>query len=511
MENRQIRLSVSLCALFSFVTCYARAAHELQATEKVYQQALRSTAWVQVYENNQLRRMGTGILVDRFRKLVITNQHVVDKHESVEVVFPLYQGGAVLTEKKNYIRYDRPIHGWVIATDSKRDLAVIELEIVPHAATEMRLAADSLCPGERVLLIGNPGSREVLWAYCLGTVHLVSSRKLQDQRSWRFLNAVLVEIRTRTSILPGYSGGPAVNDRGELAGIATMSNPAADWAWCVDISEVRDVVRLVRDYPKAARRLLNPRLPADFQDREAYVRKHGPADHAIMGYSETLLRKPRDASAHLHRGAAFARRGEWRQAVADFSAALELDPNNALVLYNRALAYSQMSSYDSALADFGQTMRFDPKNALVHFDRGLLYSQEGEHRLAAADFKQALLLESHDNGTKSANLDYAKLLLRDPSHATAYHSLAWVWATSPDASVRDGQKALEYANKACELSGWKNANFLGTLAAGYAECGNFKEAVRWQNKALDLSQGEDTAKLRSRVELYRAGRPYRDG
>jgi tetratricopeptide (TPR) repeat protein len=134
--------------------------------------------------------------------------------------------------------------------------------------------------------------------------------------------------------------------------------------------------------------------------------------------------------------------------------------------------------------------------------------------LAIVDFKQTLLLESQNSvrhhDLRAANVDYAKLLLPDPSHAPAYNTLAWVWATSPDASQRDGRKAVEYANKACELSGWKNAGYLSTLAAAYAEAGNFKEAIRWQNKALDLSRGEDAAKLRPRVELYQAGKPYRD-
>src|SRR6266849_7232857 len=150
-----------LAALWAIVSCAAaggRAAGGSGNGEEIYQQTLRSTAWVKVYQDNKLRKMGTGFLVDRVRKLVVTNQHVVDNNESVEVVFPLYQGGVAVTDKKNYVRYDRPIRGWVLAMDPKRDLAVIELEVVPHAATAMRLASDSVCPGENIHLIGNPGT-----------------------------------------------------------------------------------------------------------------------------------------------------------------------------------------------------------------------------------------------------------------------------------------------------------------------------------------------------------------
>jgi tetratricopeptide (TPR) repeat protein len=508
--------------ILSLAALSGQAAEKRWSGEEIYQQALRSTAWVRVYQENKLAKMGTGFLVDRYRKLLVTNQHVVDNREFVEVVFPIYQGGAVVADKKNYIRYDRPIRGWVLATDPQRDLAVIELEIVPHAATAMKLAVDSLCPGECVHLVGNPGTSELLWAYNTGKVHLVSSRKLQDGRNGRVLNALLVEIRTRTSIIPGYSGGPVVNDRGELAGVATMSNPAADWAWCVDITEVRDVVRLVSEYPKAARRLLNPHAPADYQDREAYNRMHAPADHAIADYSEVLRREATNAHAWLYRGAAFARRGEWDKAIADFTAALHLEPENALAYYNRALAYSQKGSIDPALADFKETLRLEPNNVLAHFDRGLLYSRTGAHNLAVADFSQAFQLESDPaifqehgpaRGAKevgaSASVDYAKLLLPDPSQATAYNSLAWVWATSPEAGRRDGKKAVAYATKACELAGWKTASFLSTLAAAYAECGQFKEAVACQNRAWDATAPDEKERLRERLRLYQAGKPFR--
>lgn len=500
------------------------AAHGQGTSEAIYQQALRSTAWVQVYQDKKLRKMGTGFLVDRFRKLVVTNQHVVDNHDAVDVVFPLYQGGAVVADKKDYIRFDRPIRGWVVAMDPKRDLAVIELDVVPHAATAMKLAGDSLCPGEPIHLIGNPGRSELLWVYNAGTVHQVSSRKLEDRRSGRVLDAVLLEIRTRASVIPGYSGGPAVNDRGELAGVATMSNPAADWAWCVDIAEVRDVLRIVRDYPKAARRLLNPRSSADVQDREAYERMHGPADHAVADYGEVLRRDPTNAKAFLHRGAAFARRSDWDRAVADFTEAVRLDPKEALGYYNRALAYSQQGLSDQALADFRETLRLDPKNVLAYFDRGMLYSRGGAHGSAVADFDQALRLEhlgasvndghgpdsNHNAAEESSRADYAQLLLPEPAHAAAYNSLAWVWATHPDASRRNGKRAVEYAAKACELLGWKNAGFLSTLAAAHAESGNFTEAIRWQNKALDLGGADDRDRFRSQLESYVAGKPLRD-
>lgn len=88
--------------------------------------------------------------------------------------------------------------------------------------------------------------------------------------------------------------------------------------------------------------------------------------------------------------------------------------------------------------------------------------------------------------------------------------------------MRDSKKALEYAQKACELTSYKYANDLESLAAAYAELGNFEKAVKWQKKALELAPAyskksvepdyskESLEKARLRLKLFQAGKPYRN-
>jgi hypothetical protein len=91
-----------------------------------------------------------------------------------------------------------------------------------------------------------------------------------------------------------------------------------------------------------------------------------------------------------------------------------------------------------------------------------------------------------------------------------YNNRAWIWATCPDGKVRDGRAAVESARRACELSDWKEANPIGTLAAAYAEAGDFDKAVEFQEKANGLSTVEDDRqKGRERLKLYRDRTPYR--
>src|SRR5262249_45347870 len=87
---------------------------------------------------------------------------------------------------------------------------------------------------------------------------------------------------------------------------------------------------------------------------------------------------------------------------------------------------------------------------------------------------------------------------------------AMILAACPEARLRDGRKAVEAATRACELTGWDQPMYLDTLAAAYAEAGDFAAAVAWQEKAIERLEDEPQKDdVRSRRSLYPAGKPYR--
>jgi tetratricopeptide (TPR) repeat protein len=164
-------------------------------------------------------------------------------------------------------------------------------------------------------------------------------------------------------------------------------------------------------------------------------------------------------------------------------------PNDAADFNDRAMMRHDQGEYEKAILDYNEAIRRAPTDSVLYFNRGMTREATGVFDKAIEDYTRAIELEPED-------LDY-------------YSSLAWVLATSPNAKDRDGDRAVESARKACEGTRWGDWNTLDTLAAAYAEIGNFPEAVTWQKKAIELAPGAAKTVLDARQKLYEAERPYR--
>jgi tetratricopeptide (TPR) repeat protein len=187
--------------------------------------------------------------------------------------------------------------------------------------------------------------------------------------------------------------------------------------------------------------------------------------------------------------------GRYDVAIRYLTAALEGGAINEAAAYLHELrgdAYLGKGDSAKAAADYRRAVAFVPKNTAEYLMRGKTYEKMGNYKAAASDF--------------------AKGLAHSPDDRQASNSLAWLLATCPDGSVRDGRAAIRIGTKACELSGWKDSELIDTLAAAYAETGSFDRAVKLEQQALLLrSISPDTLQgMQERLVSYQKRKPYRE-
>jgi tetratricopeptide (TPR) repeat protein len=108
--------------------------------------------------------------------------------------------------------------------------------------------------------------------------------------------------------------------------------------------------------------------------------------------------------------------------------------------------------------------------------------------------------------------DYEETLKLEPDDTHVLNNYAWVLATSPDDGVRNADRSIELGRKACELTKYEKAHILSTLAAGYAEKGDWENAVKWSSKAVELggAEAEVSDQLRKELESYKEKKPWRE-
>lgn len=252
--------------------------------------------------------------------------------------------------------------------------------------------------------------------------------------------------------------------------------------------------------------------------------RQGQLEAAIADFTEALRYDPQLAVAYNNRGIARDRSGDAKQAIADYGESIKLDPSYAAAFNNRGLARAKLGELKQAIADFDQAIRFDPKFAVALNNRGVAREQLGDLAGAEKDFTAAIALDPKlpdayaNRGNvlrgrgkyEQAIADFEKAVRLDPRNAAAHNNLAWLRATCADEKYRDGKAAVEAAKKACELAGWKNPDWLDSLAAAYAEAGEFDEAVKTQTLAIDQAPEAQKADMQARLELYREKKPFRE-
>ena len=254
----------------------------------------------------------------------------------------------------------------------------------------------------------------------------------------------------------------------------------------------------------------------------------GRTDEAINQFKKALEMEPYSLNAHYNLGNALLEAGRIDEAVIQFRKALEIAPDDADTYYNLGVALVRMGRPDEARGCFQKVIEFKPDSVGAYNNLGLVLFTQGKFAEAIKAYRRTLELKPNyadahfmlgcalrsQREFEAAKEQFQEVLKMEPGHEMAQNGLAWLLATCPEASLRDGARAVELAREAEQLSGGKQAEVLDTLAAAYAEAGRYPEAVETARRALSLVATQNNQPLaeaiESRLKLYEANVPFHE-
>jgi tetratricopeptide (TPR) repeat protein len=254
--------------------------------------------------------------------------------------------------------------------------------------------------------------------------------------------------------------------------------------------------------------------------------KKGNVDEAIAHFQRALQIDPDSVEAHNNLGNALLKEGNVDEAIVQYQKALQINPDYAKAHYNLGCALFQKGNVDEAIEHFQRALQINPDSMEAHYNLSCALLQKGNVDEAIVQYQKALQIEPDDEEShinlgnaliQKGNVDkaivhYQKALQIEPDNVEALNNLAWVLATCPQASLRNGNKAVALAQRANQLTGDGNPVVIGTLAAAYAEAGRFNDAMRSAQKAIELAraagQQDMVEQFNGELKLYEAGLPF---
>jgi len=231
--------------------------------------------------------------------------------------------------------------------------------------------------------------------------------------------------------------------------------------------------------------------------------ERGQLDDALSYFQRALA--VRSGSEHRHynlslalihdsTGNVLARKGRLDDAIVHFRQAIELRPDFPDAHYNLGTALLQKGDLDGAIAELRTTLSIHPYDAGAHTSLGNALVQQGSLREAVDHYEKALQAE--------------------PDSILPLNNLAWVMSTGPDDSLRNNEIAVQLATKANQLSKETNPVFIRTLAAAYAQAGQFEKAIETARRAMEQANAQGmrdlAVQIQEEADLYQRRTPLRD-
>jgi len=282
----------------------------------------------------------------------------------------------------------------------------------------------------------------------------------------------------------------------------------------------------IEHYQKALQ--LKPDYARAYSNWSIALVKLGRTQEAIERWQQALRLKPEDAASHNDLGNALTTVGKTEEAIAHYREALRLRPDIAEFHNSLAAALIVTGRIGEAVESCQCAVRLKPGYAEAHYNLGTSLSRAGRTGEAIEHFQEAVRLKPNFSLARSSLArvlahvgrigdsieQYRQLLQQTPNSVDALCELAWLLATHEPVQGGDPVQAIRLAERARELADQENPRCLDTLAVAYAGNGQFSDAVAAAQRAGQLAESAGlaalAAQIQARLELYRAGRPYRE-
>ncbi len=255
--------------------------------------------------------------------------------------------------------------------------------------------------------------------------------------------------------------------------------------------------------------------------------QQGRIDDAISHYRSALKMQPDWWDAEYNLGTALLAKGQVDEAISHCEKAVAIRPTDPDAQVSLGNALFQKRRIDDAIDHYQKAGTLRPDDFLARYGLGNALLEKGQIEAAIQVCRTALLIRPSDsnchttlaialeeNGEAAEAIQhYQKALQFSPRSIPALNNLAWLLATSHDASLRNGRKAIELAEEAAQLVGGTNPIVLRTLAAAYAENSEFAKAIQTAQSAVQLARTQRqealTTDLDQQIALYQLEIPYR--
>ncbi len=346
------------------------------------------------YPTVQIGKAGTAILVTQVdngtigsssgffvrQDLIVTNIHVVAG---------IYGKSFSCSAKSIDLLTQYTIKG-VVASDPEHDLVILKVEGASDSVLQLG-DSDAVALGENVIAIGT--HEEALGEIVKGTINRITPDF----------------FHVRAIFLPGYSGGPVLNDTGKVIGICMEGGETKSLGYVIPSNHLKALLKNIRTQEQPLVKWREEPLIRAY----AIVRQGderialGDSKAAIEAYDAAIRLKPDFATAYARRAEAKYNLKDYEGAVKDFDTSIRLGRDYAIDYVNRSVVKKNLRNYKGAIKDCDTAIRLDPQNAEAYFIRGNTRSDVGDHKMAIEDYDTAIHLKPRSTILATAHVKRA--------------------------------------------------------------------------------------------------------